>query len=352
MSTNAYARVARFVVFGLLLMSFGVAAFAQENADRAAAQQQREATQPGNNQPFWIDVQAGRIGSTQVENIEAGSLINPGGQVWRSLHEGPFPFWGAIWLVAIFAAILLFYFIIGPMRLHEPESGRAIRRFSAWERAVHWTVAIAFIVLALTGLIIYFGKYYLAVLLTYPIYSWVAKICASVHNFTAPVFAVSLVVMLANFHQRNRWAPHDWSWVKRGGGFVSKRDPGSGFFNAGEKLWYWGAVLFLGLVMVASGFVLLFPIYNQTRNMLTAADIIHLIGALLFVAASFGHIYIGTIGMHGAYRAMRRGTVDETWAKEHHKFWHEDLRAGRAQEASDAPLVAPSATRGVPRPSP
>jgi formate dehydrogenase subunit gamma len=350
MNMHGYASLRLLLV--AVLMLWGAAAWAQPAPPRAAAQAQREATQPGNNQPFWLDARAGRIGATQIENIEAGSLINPGGQVWRSLHEGPFPFWGAIWLVAVFVAILLFYFIVGAMPLHEPESGRLIRRFSAWERTVHWTVAIAFIVLAVTGLIIYFGKYYLALLLTYPIYSWVAKISASVHNFTAPVFAVSLVVMLANFHRRNRWAPHDWLWMKRGGGFISKRDPGSGFFNAGEKIWYWGAVLFLGLVMVASGLVLLFPVYNQTRNMLTAADIIHLIGAFLFIATSFGHIYIGTIGMHGAYRAMRRGVVDETWAKEHHRYWYEDLRAGRAEEASDAPLIPQGATRGVPRPAP
>jgi formate dehydrogenase subunit gamma len=351
MSTSAYASV-RCLTFVLLLVSFGTAAFAQPNADRAAAQQQREATQPGNNQPFWIDAQAGRVGSTQVENIEAGSLINPGGEVWRSLHEGPLRLWAAVWLIAIPVLILLFYLIFGTMRLHEAPTGRAIRRFAAWERAVHWSTAISFIVLAVTGLTIYFGKYYLAVLLTYPVYSWVAKIFVSVHNFTAPIFAVSLVLIFLNFVKRNLWRPWDWSWLRRGGGLISKRDPASGFFNAGEKLWFWGGVTLLGLVMVCSGVVLLFPVYNQTRVVLAAADITHLVGALLFVGAAFGHIYMGTLGQVGAYRAMRRGTVDETWAKEHHRLWYDDLRAGRVREASDAPLIAPAATRGMPRPSP
>jgi formate dehydrogenase subunit gamma len=327
-------------------------AFAQPNPERAEAQAEREAVQPGNNSPFWQDVQAGRIGSTQVQNIEAGSLINRGGEIWRSLHEGPIPFWGAVWLLAVPAAILLFYFIVGPMRLHEPESGRPIRRFSAWERAVHWTVTFAFVILALTGLILFFGKHYLAVLLTYPVYSWVAKASISLHNFTAPLFAVSLGLMFISFLKRNLWRRHDLLWLRKGGGLVSKRDPGSGFFNAGEKLWYWGGVVLLGLVMVGSGLVLLFPVYNQTRDVLAVADIIHVIGALLFIGAAFGHIYIGTIGMRGAYRAMRRGWVDETWAKEHHKFWYEDLRAGRAHEASDAPLIAPPAKPERPRPAP
>jgi formate dehydrogenase subunit gamma len=327
------------------------AAVAQPDPNRADAQARSEVQQPGNSKPFWSDVREGRIGSTQVQNIEAGSLINPSGQVWRSLHEGPLMFWGAIWLIAVPVAILLFYFIVGPMRLHEPETGRRIRRFSAWERAVHWTLAGSFLLLALTGLILFFGKYYLAMLLTYPIYSWLARFCVSLHNFTAPVFALSLILTIAAFLKRNIWQPHDWRWLRRGGGFISKRDPGSGFFNAGEKLWFWGGVTLVGVPMIVSGLILLFPVFGQTRAMLSAADIVHLMGALLFVGAAFGHIYIGTIGMRGAYRAMRRGWVDETWAKEHHRFWYEDLREGRAQEASDAPLVAPPAAPGVPRPA-
>jgi len=348
MNTLAFAR---FVV--LLALVFAVtAAFSQPSAERAEAQAQSQTEQPGNNQPFWIDVQANRIGSTQVQNIEAGSLVNPGGQLWRSLHEGPLRFWGAVWLIAVPLLILLFYFIVGPQRLHEPATGRDLRRFAAWEQAVHWTVSIGFVLLALTGLTLYFGKYYLALLLTYPVYSWVAKISVSVHNFTAPVFAVALVLMGFNFVKRNAWRPWDWTWLRRGGGLVSKHEPPTGFFNAGEKIWFWLGPVLLGLVMVISGVILLFPVYNQTRNVITSADIVHLFGALAFVGAAFGHIYMGTIGQHGAYRAMRRGVVDETWAKEHHRLWYDDLRNGRAREASDAPLLPRAGDVGAPRPAP
>ena len=326
-------------------------AIAQPAQDRASTEAKQEAQQPGNNKPFWADVQAGRIGSTQVQNIEAGSIINPQGQVWRALHEGPIPFWGAIWLIAVIVALLLWHFIVGPMRLHEPETGRRIWRFSAWERTLHWTLATSFVLLALTGLILFFGKYYLAMLLTYPIYSWVARFSVSLHNFTAPVFAVSLILAVLAFLRRNVWQAHDWRWFRRGGGFIGKRDPGSGFFNAGEKLWFWGGVTLVGVAMIVSGLILLFPVFSQTRAMLAGADIVHVIGALLFVGAAFGHIYIGTIGMRGAYRAMRKGWVDETWAKEHHRFWYEDLKSGRAREASAEPLVTPRAEPGVPRPA-
>ncbi len=350
MNIRGFARLFAFVLVAVAFIPF---ANAQQQPERAQAQAEREATQPGNNAPFWKDVQAGRLGSTQVETIEASNLINRGGQVWRSIHEGQLRIWAAVWLLGVPVLILLFYLIVGPQRLHEPPSGRWIRRFAAWERTVHWTVTIAFVILALTGLTLYFGKYYLAVLLTYPIYSWVAKICVSLHNFTAPVFAIFLVLMLVNFVSRNLPRSWDWTWLKHGGGLVGdKREPPAGFFNAGEKIWFWLGPCLLGLVMIGSGVVLLFPVYNQTRDVLATADIVHLLGALAFVGLAFGHIYMGTIGQIGAYRAMRKGLVDEVWAKEHHALWYEDLKEGRAAQASDAPLLTPRATIGRPRHAP
>jgi formate dehydrogenase subunit gamma len=240
-------------------------------------------------------------------------------------------------------AILVFWFVMGPIKLHGEESGRLIRRFASWERALHWTTATCFVILAVTGFTLFFGKYYVEVLLSYPVYSLIAKVAVTFHNFTAPVFAVALVSLFLTFVKRNIWRAYDWQWVRRLGGFVGNGEPPSGFFNAGEKLWFWLGVTMLGLVMVASGAMLLMPVYNSTRTVLAAADIVHLTGALLFVGMAFGHIFMGTIGMRGAYRSMRNGVVDETWVKEHHNRWYEDLMAGRAREASDAPLIAQTA---------
>jgi formate dehydrogenase subunit gamma len=180
------------------------------------------------------------------------------------------------------------------------------------------------------------------------VYSWVAKAAVTLHNFTAPLFTVALVSLFLAFVKRNLWRAYDWQWVRRFGGFIGHAEPPSGFFNAGEKLWFWFGVTVLGLVMIGSGAVLLLPVYNQPRDVLAIADIVHLSGALLFVGMAFGHIYMGTIGMRGAFRSMREGVVDETWAKEHHGYWYDDLKAGRAREASDAPLIAPTAGRESP----
>ena len=338
----------RWLLRATMLLLAAVAS-AQPSPERAAAEAAQQQVQPGNNSPFWTDIAAMRRGFTQVQTIDAGVLVNPGGELWRKLHEGPFPFWGAIWLVGVPGAILLFWFFAGPMKLHSTETGRLIRRFASWERALHWTAATCFLILAVTGFTLFFGKYYVEALLTYPVYSWVAKAAVTLHNFTAPVFAVTLVLLFAAFVKRNLWGVYDWGWLRRLGGFIGKGEPPSGFFNAGEKLWFWFGVTALGLVMIVSGAVLLLPVYNQTRDVLAAADIVHLSAALLLVGVSFGHVYMGTIGMRGALRAMREGVVDETWAKEHHSVWHDDLLAGRAHEASDAPLLAPTAAPENPR---
>jgi len=335
---NISASVKSFLLLLLFLtVCVAAAAWAQPAADAT-----REQTQPGNNQPFWLDVERGRVGVTNAQNIDAGVLINTGGEIWRRLHEGPFPFYGAIWLIGVPVLILAFWLVVGPLKLHEPASGRMIRRFAAWERGLHWAVGITFVLLALTGFTLFFGKYYVEALLTYPVYSWVAKIAVSLHNLTAPLFAVASISLFLAFVKRNLWRAYDWKWLQRAGGMFGGEGPPAGFFNAGEKLWFWFGVTGLGLVMIVSGVVLLLPVYNQTRDVLAVADIVHLFGALAFVGVSFGHMYLGTIGMRGAWRAMRDGMVDETWAKEHHGEWHKDLEAGRVQEASDAPLIAPT----------
>ena len=314
----------------LLLALFCASAWAEPNAEAA-----REQSQPGNNQPFWLDAQAGRVGITNAQNIDAGVLINTGGELWRRLHEGPFPFWGAIWLAGVPAAILAFWLVFGPIRLHGAESGRMVRRFAAWERALHWTVAICFILLALTGFTLFFGKYYVEALLTYPVYSWVAKVAVSLHNFTAPVFTVAMVSLFLAFVKRNLWRAYDWQWLRRFGGLLGGGEPPSGFFNAGEKIWFWFGVTALGLIMVCSGAVLLLPVYEFLGDRRT--EVKSRLPGYKVRQAFWERVIDSEIP-----NLLSSGYVDEAWAKEHHSSWYQDLKAGRVGEASDAPLI-PSA---------
>ena len=108
-------------------------------------------------------------------------------------------------------------------------------------------------------------------------------------------------------------------------------EPPSHRFNAGEKLVLWGGVVVLGSIVIVSGFVLdkVVPGLETTRGDMQIAHIVHAIAAMLIMRVFLGHIYMGTIGMRGAYQAMKTGYVDEGWAREHHRLWYDDIVAGK-----------------------
>jgi len=297
-------------------------------SDLSRQQQRQQVVQPGNNEPVWREIRSGIPQTTTVRGRETNVLIMPEGETWRALRNGQVSVYGGWALVVVFLAILTFYWIKGPIGLHEPPTGRFIRRFSPWERILHWTNAGAFSILAISGLIILFGKSVLLPLIGYTLFSWLAIVAKNLHNFVGPLFIVTLVLMFVTFVRDNFWRAYDLVWIRKFGGLVSHEHVPSHRFNAGEKAWFWGGILVLGLVVGASGLVLDFPNFNQTRETMQTANIVHLVGATLFMLGSFGHIYMGTVGMKGAYAAMRTGYVDETWAKEHHEYWYNDIKAG------------------------
>ncbi len=234
----------------------------------------------------------------------------------------------------MFLALLAFYWRKGTLELHAPETGRKIERFTPWERSVHWATAASFTILALSGLVILFGKGVLLPLIGYTLFSWLAILSKNLHNFVGPLFCVCIVLLFFTFVRNNWWKAHDLAWFRHFGGLFSGRDVPSDKFNAGEKAWFWGGALVLGVIIGASGFVLDFPNFNQTRQTMQIANVVHSVATTLFMMAALAHIYLGTLGMSGAYDAMRTGYVDETWAKEHHEYWYNDVKSGKAQAAT------------------
>ncbi len=316
------------------LLFCGLACAAEDGAQQ---QIQRQQTQPGNNAPVWREVRGGEnpYQTTQVRGAESAVLIQSGGESWRQTRR-VFTYYGGWALGIVPLLIALFYWRVGEIKLKEKPTGRMLKRFSVWQRTVHWTVAITFCLLALSGLIMLFGKYVLMPVFGRTLFSWLAILCKNLHNFVGPVFAMAIVLMILTFIKDNFFKAQDFKWLAKLGGFLSGEHVSAGRFNGGEKVWFWGGVLVLGVTVSTTGFILDFPNFAQGRETMQLANVIHAVAAMTFIAVFLGHAYIGTIGTEGAYQAMRHGVVDETWAKEHHDYWYQEVTSGKSAATTGA----------------
>ncbi len=310
----------------------------QSNAERAKVQ-------PGNNAPVWRQVGEGKDGYSSLpksEAPEAGNLIQPfvqypgskltnAGEAWRQVRNNfIIPYGGALLLIVL-GAIGLFYWRKGMLMQHAPDTGRKIERFTPFERSAHWANAIAFSILGISGIVMAFGKFFILPVIGSSLFGWLTYALKNMHNFAGPVFAVSLVVVFFTFVKDNFPRSGDLNWLLKGGGLLSGKEVPSHRFNAGEKVVFWGGVFLLGLIVIGSGLVLnkLVPGLIYERGTMQISNMVHGVASLLMVAMFIGHIYIGTLGMQGAYKGMETGYVDEAWAKEHHEQWYDDVKAGK-----------------------
>ena len=327
----------------------------QTNAERGQVQ-------PGNNAPMWRQVGQGVTGYSSLplsQAPEAGNLIQkfvqyPGsrltnaGEAWRQVRNQYLIPYGGSLLLIVLGAIALFYWRKGPIELHGQETGRKIERFTPLERSAHWANAIAFCALAISGIVMAFGKFFIQPVIGTALFGWLTYALKNIHNFAGPLFAVSLVIVIVTFVRDNIPSKDDLTWVLKGGGLISGTEVPSHRFNAGEKILFWSGVFFLGLVVVGSGLVLdkLIPGLVYERGTMQISHMVHAVATFLMMTMFMGHIYMGTIGMRGAYSAMRDGYVDETWAKEHHELWYDDIQAGKIPAQRSTPITS------TPKPAP
>ena len=299
---------------------------------------------PGwNNPPAW-GTASERPQYASIPGVDTNRLIQGAGREWREFRNGPMTQMGGWLLVIVLALLAIFYLIKGKIRLHGAPTGRLIERFNAVERAAHWVMAISFVFLAITGIVILFGKHIVLPWLGYTGFAWLSVVSKNIHNFVGPLFIFSMLVMFLVFVRDNMFRSYDWKWIGKFGGMFSKGgEVPSGRFNGMEKMWFWGGLVLLGTIVSITGLILDFPNWNQGRQLMQQANVIHAIAAILFIAGAFGHIYIGTIGMEGAYRGMRDGYVDETWAQQHHSLWYEEVKAGKRPERIVAGRAQPVA---------
>ena len=276
-----------------------------------------------------------------IPDTKSYTIEQPAGRDWREFHEVTLRWIGGVAILGILALIIVFYLTRGMVRLESGRSGQVIVRFNAAERFVHWMTASCFIVLALSGLNVTFGKKLLLPLMSPESFTAWSEAAKYAHNYLSFPFTLGVVLIFLMWIAGNLPNRVDVDWLKRGGGMIGHDHPPAERFNAGQKLIYWIVVLGGGALAV-SGYVLIFPFYGTDIASMQSAEMVHAIIAMLFVAAMLGHIYIGTIGMEGAFEAMGSGTVDLNWAKEHHSLWLEQEEK-RSREAAVPPhtTVAP-----------
>jgi formate dehydrogenase subunit gamma len=281
-------------------------------------------------------------GRVSIPDQRSGVLEQPAGRDWREFRNVTLRWIGGVAILGVLAVLVIFYLSRGMVRIEGGRSGRTIVRFTAFERFVHWMTATCFIILAVSGLNITFGRPLLLPLIGFEAFSEWSQWAKYAHNYLSFPFTIGVVLIFLMWIAGNIPNKVDFDWMKRGGGIVGPDHPPAYRFNAGQKAIYW-IVVIGGTAVAVTGYELMFPFYISGIEGMQLAQIVHSIVAVLFVAAMLAHIYIGTIGMEGAFEAMGSGTVDINWAREHHSLWLEEqnARAG-ADDARPRATEAPA----------
>jgi len=320
-----------FGVCALLLVLTAVPASAQQVNPTASSVKEQQLLQELN-----------RIqGRVSIPDQRSGVLEQPQGREWREFRNVTLRWIGGVAIVGMLAVLVIFYLTRGMVRLESGRSGRTIVRFTVFERFVHWMTATCFIILAISGLNITFGRPLLLPLMGFEAFSEWSQWAKYAHNYLSFPFTIGVILIFLMWIAGNIPNKVDVAWIKRGGGIVGHDHPPANRFNAGQKMIYWIVVIGGGLV-AATGYALMFPFYMSGIEGMQMAQIIHSVVAVLFVAAMIAHVYIGTIGMEGAFEAMGSGEVDLNWAREHHRLWLDEQMA-RTGPNDQKPQRAPAA---------
>ena len=300
---------------------------------------------PNPGTELWRAVRSGDVGTTQVQGVDTGVLINEYGERWRHFRMNQLVPLGAMLMGSVLALIVLFFLVRGPLRIQGGPSGKKIRRFTVFERTAHWFTVSLFWLLALTGLILLYGRFVLIPVLGPEGFGLTASACKEAHNLFGPMFLGAILILFVTFVKDNIYARGDMTWLMKGGGMLGGGHVSAGRFNAGEKIWFWIAILG-GLVLSASGLVLVMSVFGQGREVMEISHVLHSIAALAVITVSFGHIYLGTAGVEGTLGSMTTGYVDEAWAKSHHDRWYAEVKAaeGGTDETEAAGGTAASGT--------
>jgi len=288
---------------------------------------------------FWREVRQGEAGTTTSHGDGHAVLIQNGGQNWRNLRNGVLAGISPWLLAAVLAVIGVFFAVVGKDRLEEEPTER-IERFSLGERVLHWFTAAVFIVLALTGLSLLFGRAVLIPVFGYGAFGTWAQVSKVLHNYSGPLFLAGALVEIVVWFKDNIPKSYDLAWFRNLGGIVGKGPrPHAGKVNGGEKAWFW-VMTFAVIGVGITGGIMDFPNLGFSRQTFQVLHVIHVAVAMLFLAASFGHIYIGTIGAEGTFEGMWKGTVSDAWARQHQDLWYAEKTGRPVSQDGERPETA------------
>jgi len=280
-------------------------------------------------------------GRCTLPDQKACTLEQPAGRDWRDFHQKTLPWIGGIAILGIFGLLVVFYLFRGTVRIEAGRSGRTLVRFNAFERFVHWMTAVCFIVLAISGLNITFGKDLLLPLIGPEAFTGWSQWVKYAHNYLSFPFTLGVVLTFLMWLTSNFPTKTDIEWIKKGGGMIGHEHPPAGRFNPGQKFIYWMVVVG-GTAVAVTGYLLMFPFYGTGIVGMQTAQIVHALIGVLFIAGMLVHIYMGTLGEEGAFEAMSNGAVDENWAKQHHSLWLEEEKAKGAGAAPSSGRMQPA----------
>lgn len=308
---------------------------------------------------LWREIRGGSVGTVSIPNPQAGRMIQSAGESWRSIRNGPMSTYGVWALVGMIGLLAVFFLLRGRVRISAGPAARTIQRFNSIERFTHWLTAGSFILLGLSGLNLLYGRYVLLPVMGPEAFALLTRYGKIAHNYMAFAFMLGIVLMLLLWVKDNIPSPRDLGWFLKGGGLIGRHHPAAARFNAGQKIIFW-LVILGGASISASGLSMMFPfelpMFAKTFAALndvfgTAYPTVlspvqemqfatawHGIVGLGMITVILAHIYIGSIGMEGAFAAMGSGQVDENWAREHHSLWVEDVMRKAGTGAPPGPV--------------
>ena len=349
----------------ILLVMMGAAASLQSALAQEAAQSAQQgdvaagAVQgnvPGgslgnsSDSELWRAIRQGQKFGVSIPDQQAAVMVQSEGDLWRVIRNGPLSFWGAVVMVGTFWLLVIFFLIRGRIKIDHGFSGQTIQRFGLFERALHWMVAVSFIILAFTGMNLLWGKHVVMPIIGKEAFATITMWGKYAHNFLSFPFMLGIALMFVIWVRHNIPNRHDLIWLSKAGGLLTKGvHPPSKKFNAGQKFIFWSVILG-GLMLSLTGIAMLFPfqvgLWAWTFGILQSigfnvpdpasvtpmmdmqlSTLWHSAMALLLMAIVLGHIYIGSVGMEGALDAMGSGQVDINWAREHHNLWVAEVEA-------------------------